>query len=386
MATWAASPQPRNAPPAGSAAPATPPVGATFNDETVRMVVRTSIAGKRIRLRLSNVHGANALRVGATRVALRSKDSEIVAGSSREVMFNGKAAVTIPAGSTMISDALDFDAGKLADVAISLYLPSDTGSPTMHGTGLHTTYVVKGDQTNAASLADARTSNSWYFLAGLDVMAPADAMAIVAFGDSITDGATSTPNTDHSWPSLLAKRLQASEATSKIAIVNQGISGNRLLRDGTGSNALARFDRDVLAQPGVKWVTLMEGINDIGQGTRAGAPAENAVTLDELIGAQKQFIERAHSAGLKVVGATLTPYEGAAYYSEAGEKIRAALNQWIRTSGAYDAVVDFDAVIRDPEHPLQFKAGYNIMDHLHPNDAGYEAMASAVDLSVFTKK
>jgi lysophospholipase L1-like esterase len=216
----------------------------------------------------------------------------------------------------------------------------------------------------------------------VDVLAPKNAAAIVAFGDSITDGATSTPDTDRSWPSRLAERLQANQATAHVAIVNHGISGNRLLADGAGVSALARFDRDVIAQPGVKWLIVLEGINDIGIGSMMGGTA-SGVTAEDLIAVQRQMIERAHLHGIKAIGATLLPYGGAMYYSEKGESIRLAVNQWIRTSGAYDAVVDFDAKLRDPQDPKQLNAAYYINDHLHPNDAGYKVMAEAVDLSIF---
>jgi lysophospholipase L1-like esterase len=204
-------------------------------------------------------------------------------------------------------------------------------------------------------------------------------------GDSITDGALSTADKDRSWPSFLARRLAAAGGVN-IAVLNQGISGNRLLRDGAGVNALARFDRDVLAQPGVKWLMVLEGINDIGIGNRANAAASDAAGADDLIAALKQLIERAHEHGIQAIGGTLTPYEGAAYYSEAGEQIRTAVNQWIRSSGAFDAVVDFDAATRNPEHLRSFREGFNDGDHLHPNDAGYEAMADAIDLALFGLK
>ena len=204
----------------------------------------------------------------------------------------------------------------------------------------------------------------------------------MTFGDSITDGATSTNDANASWPSVLARRLQAA-GMKNVAVLNEGISGNRVVRDGTGANALARFDRDVLAQPGVKYLVIMEGINDIGQGTRDGAPADAAITADELIAAYRQMAARAHERGIKVIGATLIPYEGAAYYSAAGEVIRSTVNNWIRTSGAYDAVFDFDAVIRDASNPKHFRAEFNIRDNLHPNDTGYAAMADSIDLSIF---
>ena len=346
------------------------------------MVVRTSIGGRRARVQLSNTFGTLPLKVGAAHVALRDKESSIVATSDRPLTFSGKASFTIPPGAEIISDPVDLDVPKLGDLVISVYIPGVAATPTTHATGLHTTYISKpGDFTGETSITDvARTALAWYWISSVDVLAPPDTSLIVAYGDSITDGATSTPDTDSSWPSQLSRRLLASKATANVAIVNQGISGNRVLSDGAGVSALARFDRDVLAQPGVKWVILMEGINDIGLSVTANAP----ITADDLIAAHKQIIERAHMRGIRVIGATLTPFAGATYYSEGGEAIRQALNQWIRTGKAYDAVVDFDAVTRDPQNPKQLLAAYNIRDHLHPNDAGYKAMAEAVDLSIFT--
>ena len=396
VATWAASPQaarvvfPRPPAAAGATAPApgAPPARPAFppppkfNDQTVRMVVPTSIGGRRARVQLSNAFGTTPLKIGAAHVALYDKESMIVAASDHALMFSGKASFTIPPGAEIISDPVEIDVPKLGSLAISVYVAGDVEAPTTHSTGLHTTYISKtGDFTGAPSIADAKETQSWYFLSSVDVAAAPDTHLIVAYGDSITDGATSTPNTDSSWPSQLAKRLLANKATANVAIVNEGISGNRVLSDGAGISALARFDRDVLSQPGVEWLIIMEGINDIGLGARA--PGATAVTADDLIEAQKQMIERAHMRGIKVIGATLTPFEGAGYYSDEGEKIRVALNDWIRIGKAYDAVVDFDAVVRDPENPKQIRAMYNIRDHLHPNDAGYKAMADAVDLSLF---
>lgn len=399
VATWAASPQaprmnfpvPRPAPAASAPNSATPnpppifPAPPAFNNQTVRMIARTSIGGRRVVVHLSNTFGTAPLRIGAAHIALRDKESAIVAGSDRALTFSGKPSFTIPAGAEIASDPVDLEVPKLADVAVSVYIPGDAPAPTTHLTGLHNTYISKeGDFSGVPSIADATTRQSWFWLSAIDVLAPEKAGLIVAFGDSITDGATSTPETDHSWPSLLAQRLAANKATAHLAIVNEGISGNRLLADGAGVSALTRFDRDVLSQPGVKWIIVMEGINDIGISSR-GAPAD-AVTADDLIGAHKQLIERAHLHGIKIAGATLTPYEGAAYYSVEGETLRQAVNQWIRTSGAYDAVIDFDMVTRDAANPKTIRADYNIRDHLHPNDAGYQAMADAVDLSIFTKK
>ncbi len=244
--------------------------------------------------------------MGAAHIALREKASAIVSGSDRALTFSGKPSFTIPPGAEVISDAIDLDVPKLSDLVISVYISGEAAAPTLHLTGLHTTYISKasGDSAGAPSIAESTNTQSWYWLSSVDVLAPADAGLVVAFGDSITDGATSTPDTDRSWPSQLAQRLQAVDATAGLAIVNQGISGNRLLRDGAGVSALARFDRDVLSQPGVKWVIVMEGINDIGIGTRSGPGSADAVTAEDLIGAHKQIIERAHLHGIKAIGAT----------------------------------------------------------------------------------
>jgi lysophospholipase L1-like esterase len=404
VATWAASPQTarfvfplpaRATPPAQAAAPAPagnqtnpPPLfppPPTFHNQTVRMIARSSIGGRRVRVHLSNAYGSAALRIGGAHIALRDKDSAIVVASDRALTFSGRAWFTIPPGADIVSDPVDLDIPKLADLVVSVYIPGEEAAPTTHLTGLHTTYISKeGDLTAAPAFPDAATRQSWYWLSEIDVLAQPKAGLIVAFGDSITDGATSTPDMDQSWPSQLARRLAANKATADLAIVNQGISGNRLLADGAGVSALARFDRDVLSQPGVKWVIVLEGINDIGLGSLGGAQA--AVTADDLIAAHKQMIERAHMHGIKVAGATLTPFSGAAYYSDAGEGIREAVNQWIRTGGAFDAVIDFDATTQDPDHSKQIRPAYNIRDHLHPNDAGYKAMADAIDLSIFTAR
>jgi len=349
------------------------------------MIAHTSIGGRRVRIELSNAFGSAPLMIGAAHIAMRDQESGVVPASDRALLFSGKPACWIPPGATEISDAVNLDVPAASDLAVSVYIPGTAAADTMHAVGLHTTYISKeGDATAAPAIADATTTQSFYYLTNVDVAAPPDAAAIVTFGDSITDGAVSTPNTDRSWPSFLARRVAAAGGAN-IAVLNQGISGNRLLRDGAGVNALARFDRDVLAQAGVKWLMILEGINDIGLGLRADAPSSDAVGSDDLIAALKQLIERAHEHGIKVIGGTLTPFEGAAYYSEAGEGVRETVNQWIR-SGAFDAVVDFDAATRDPEHPKQFRAGFNNVDHLHPNDAGYQAMADAIDLSVFGLK
>jgi lysophospholipase L1-like esterase len=402
VTTWAAAPQqPRGGgpPPAAAQAPAGGPRGqagpgapaaapTSFNDQTIRMVVHTSLGGRRARVTLSNAYGNMSLKIGAAHLAVRSKDSAIVAGSDRALLFNGRPAVAIPPGAQMLSDPVDLDIPQLGDLAVSIHIAAETGQLTTHATGLHTTYVASGNVAAQPMLTDATMTRSYYFLSAVEITAPTDAGAIVAYGDSITDGATSTNDANASWPSALAARILSAPGAPKLTVLNQGISGNRLLTDGAGVNALARFDRDVLGMSGVKWLILLEGINDIGgtTGTRGNAPPQNPVTPDELIAVMKQMIDRAHAHGIRVIGATLTPYEGATYYSEKGEEVRQAVNRWIRTSGGFDAVVDFDKATQDPSNPKTFKTGFNNGDHLHPNDAGYKAMADAVDLKMFSKK
>jgi lysophospholipase L1-like esterase len=371
------------------APPATPPAAAKkspsvtgFHNQTVRMVLRTSIGGERLRVRLANAFGSAPVVVGSAQVALQAEGSRIVPGSSRALRFAGKPGCTLGPGMVLLSDPVDLKVGPLTYLTVSLYFPEETGPPTVHATGLHTTYISKeGDYAASDSFPEESTTLSYYYLAGVEVAARPEAAVVVTLGDSITDGAVSTPNTDRTWPALLAARLAKNKATSQIAVANVGIGGNRVLRDGSGASAIARLDRDVLSQPGVRWLMFLEGINDIGTGARN--PSQ-AVTAEELIAGHRQIIERARAMGIKVIGCTLTPFEGASYYSEQGEAVRQALNQWIRTSGAYDAVVDFDAATRDPQNPRRFRPEYDPGDHLHPNDKGYQAMADAVDLKIFT--
>jgi lysophospholipase L1-like esterase len=287
-----------------------------------------------------------------------------------------------------VSDPVDLDVPPLTDLAISLFFPQNTETPTTHATGLRPTYVsTDGDFTGSAEFPLAGTTQQYYWLTSVELLAPQEAGAIVAFGDSITDGARSTPDTNHAWPALLAARLAADKKTANLSVVNEGIGGNRLFTDAAGLaglSALARFDRDVLSHPNVKWLMILEGINDIGS---LATPATNVpVTTDDLIWVLKEMVARAHAQGIKVVGCTLTPYGGAGYSREEGEVIRTAVNEWIRTSGTFDAVVDFEAATRDSADPKKFKPEFDPGDHLHPNNAGYEAMANAVDLGIFGGK
>ncbi len=292
---------------------------------------------------------------------------------------------SIPPGALVVSDPVDLDVPKLTDLAVSLYLPQDTGPPTVHPLGLHTTYIASGDVTADATLNPSTTTTAYFWLSGVDVLAPSRASAIVAFGDSITDGFGTTANKDQAWPTLLASRLASSKSTAMLSVLNLGISGNRVLRDGAGTNALARFDRDVLSRAGVRWMTLLEGINDITFSAIPGIPPGQAVTAEDLIWGYRQIIERAHMHGIKVAGATIMPVEGVATYTENGEAVRQAVNQWIRTGGAFDAVIDFDALTRDPANPKRLRPEFDSGDHVHPNDRGNQAMADVIDLSTFLK-
>jgi lysophospholipase L1-like esterase len=395
VATWAtaqavAPVAPLGAPPPRpAAAPARPsPIGQipeTFKNQTARMVVRTSIGGRRVRVQLSNALGNPALTIGTAHIAIRQKDAAVVPASDRALTFGGRASLTIPPGALVVSDPVDLDVPKFTDLAISLYLPEDTGPPTVHPLGLHTTYIANGDATADATLNPAATTTAYFWLSGVDVLAPASASAIVAFGDSITDGFATTANQDQAWPMLLATRLASSKSTAMAGVLNLGISGNRVLRDVAGTNALARFDRDVLARPGVHWMILLEGINDITFSAIPGIPPGQAVTAEDLIWGYRQIIERAHLHKIKVAGATVMPVEGVPTYTESGEAVRQAVNRWIRAGGAFDAVIDFDALTRDPVNPKRLRANFDSGDHVHPNDAGNQAMADGIDLSAFLK-
>jgi lysophospholipase L1-like esterase len=363
--------------PVGAAAPR------SFNNQTVRMMVRASIGGRRLRVKISNAFGSVPVTLGAAQIALRSKDSEIVPASGRALSFNGKPGCTIGPGIVMMSDPVDFTFAPLADLAVSLYFPGDTGPLTTHATALHTTYIQTGDVTAQPAMADATKTQIYYYLAAIDVMAPANAAAIVTYGDSITDGARSTAETNHSWPALLAARLAANKKTANIGVANLGIGGNRVLRDGTGASALARFDRDVLSQSGVRWVMLLEGINDIAHAVTT--PSE-PVTADDLIGAYKQIIDEAHTHGIEVIGCTITPNEGHPAHRDDMETVRQTVNAFIRTGGAFDAFVDFEAAVRDSSDPKKIRAEFDPGDHLHPNNAGYQSMADAIDLALFSGK
>jgi lysophospholipase L1-like esterase len=381
---------PAAAPAAGSAPPpnAGPrpgiPPPATVTNQTIRQIVHTSVGGNRVRVVLSNAFGTAPIEIGAADIALRDKESAVVAASVKPLTFGGNAKAAVLPGATLVSDPVEMRVVALADLAIDLYLPGDLGigpSPvTTHNGASQTNYLsASGDHTGAAAFAPTGQAGAWFLLSRVEVTAPAATRAVVTFGDSITDGARSTVNTNNRWPDQLARRLAAQRGTP-VAVLNAGISGNRVLGDGAGLSALARFDKDVLMQTGVTHVVVLEGINDIGVARSNPSP-----TAADLIAGHKQLIERAHARGLKIYGATLTPFEGAGYFTQEGEAKRQALNEWIRTSGAYDGVIDFDEITRDPSAPTKFAPAFDSGDHLHPGDAGYQAMGDAVNLALFRK-
>jgi len=359
------------------------------------MIVRTSVGGRRVRIRIANAFGTPSLSIGAAHIARRAAGSGTVRGSDRRLTFGGGPTATVYAGQVIISDPVDFVVPPLADLAVSLYVPGDAGIPTSHRFGLRPTYLsMPGNYAGAAEIESvATTTQSYYWLAGVDVLAPTDGGTLVTFGDSITDGDQSTPDTSGMWPALLARRLQANASTKHIGVVNAGISGNRLLGD--NNSGVVRFVQHALSVPGVKWITVLEGINDISGATRqnrvgaatAGTPASAApFSAEDLIRAYRQMIEAAHLRGVKVIGCTITPFGGSSTFTERGEAIRVAVNDWIRTSGAFDAVIDFDAATRDSEDPQRFRAEADSPDLLHPGDGGYRLMADAVNLGVFTRR
>ncbi len=381
VTTWATAQQLAPQPPLPGPGPNVP---AALKDQTVRMIARTSIGGRRVRIQISNAIGSRPLEIGSAHIAVRDKAAAITPTSDRTLVFGGRAGITVPPGALIVSDPVDLAVPKLTDLSISVYLPQDTGTPSVHPIGLHTNYIAPGDVTAQTSIDAAATTTAYLWLSSIQVLAPASAGAIVAFGDSITDGFATTIDKDQAWPALLAKRLAATRSTGMLGVLNLGIAGNRVLRDGAGLSALARFDRDVLSLPGVRWMTLLEGINDI---TFSALPifSTEAVTAEDLIGGYRQIIERAHLHGIKVAGATIMPVGGVSTYRDSGEAVRQAVNQWIRTSGAFDAVIDFDALMRDPADPKRLRPEFDPGDHVHPDDKGNERMAEAIDLSVFLK-
>ena len=377
-----------------------------FSNQTIREIVHTTVGGSSVRIRLSNTFGTHAIRLDAVFIGLQKaglreaelqKDgAALVPRSNHEVTFGGSRSIAIPEGAEVVSDPISLSVGPEQNLALSLFAAGETGPATVHGSAFQTNYVsgagnfAAEEGANAfAVAAGSKTTGSWYFLSAVEVLAPADVKgAVVALGDSITDGASSRPDKNERWTDVLARRLLTGH--TKIALLNAGIGGNRVLSSSPcwGQNALARLGRDVLAQAGIEAVILFEGTNDIGQ---PDAPATDTnpcrsrtqVTADEIIAGYKQIIARTHARGLKIFGATILPYQGVGAWTTTGEAKRVAVNQWIRTSRAFDGVIDFDAALRDPATPTRMAPQYDSGDHLHPGPAGHEAMGNAVDLALF---
>jgi lysophospholipase L1-like esterase len=382
-ATWSAS----LAPPVAS--------DSRFANQTLRQIARISVGGDEVRVRISNEHGTRPLVIGAAHVAIAGAGAAIRPGTDRVLTFSGRGSVVVPPGKRVVSDPAELRVAALERLAVSLHFPSPTGPATLHRYAQQTAYVSRpGDFTGRASLPVADTSGSWFYLSGVEVGAPRAKPVIVALGDSLPDGFGSTVNANRRWPDRLAERLAGRRGMPPLGVVNAGYFGNRLLHEavlpapgviGRVPSVLRRFGRDVLAQPGARYVIVQAGINDIGLPGLLGRPGE-AVTAAEIIAAYRRLIARAHARGLEIFGGTLTPFVGATYGgygTPEGEAKRQAVNRWIRTSGAFDAVIDFDAAVRDPRRPERLNPRYDSGDHLHLNDAGYRAMADAIDLRLF---
>jgi lysophospholipase L1-like esterase len=381
VASWGASqqiPEPQNA-----LAPD------DLRDATVRQIFHLSAGDPAVRVHVSNAFGSEALHFTSVHIAraVSASSPAISVASDRALTFAGSSDVTVPPGAEFVSDPLEFAVTPLADVAVTFYLELPPERETGHPGSRATSYYEHGNAVSAANLTEAKHVDHWYQISEIDVQGAPGAATVVALGDSITDGHGATTNGNDRWTDVLAQRLQSSTETRNIGVSNQGIGGNHLLTDGLGPNALARFDRDVLAPAAVRWVIVFEGVNDLGGLARDGevSAAEHAARVQQVLSAYQQIIARAHAHGLRVYGATITPYAGSNYYHPGplSEGDRLAVNQWIRGAGHFDAVIDFDSALRDPEHPERLLPGYDCGDHLHPSPAGFSAMANAVSLTLF---
>ena len=354
--------------------------------QTVRQLARVSVGGTRVRIVLSNAYGQSPLVIGAAHVGISAEGAAIQPGSGRVLTFNGQSSLTLQPGSEVISDPVDIHVLPLSQLAVSLFLPEHTPVHTLHFDGHQTAYIAAGNHAAADRFTADSTLTQRPFLAAIQVDAPEQTRAIVALGDSITDGAGSEVDANQRWPDLLAQRLLAAGGRP-VAVLNQGISGARLLTSLMGDSALARLERDVLNQPGVDTLILMIGINDIGHPGTELIPHDPVPSADSLIAGYRQLIERARARGVRVIGATLAPFEGAfgGYYSAQKEQVRQAVNQFIRHSGEFDGVIDFAQALADPQNPSRLLAAYDGGDHLHPNSAGYARMAEVIDLKLLER-
>lgn len=369
VGTWA------NAPQLTESGNLPPEPGLSGN--TLRQILFTSIGGDQIRLQISNLYGSSELVVNAVHIAKQVSGRTTDPATDASVTFSDEPSVTIAAGEELFSDALDFAIEPLTTLAVSIHFGDVPAGITGHPGSRTGSYIAAGDATSDAEMTSAVVTEHWYFLTGVDVMAPSEAAAVVAFGDSITDGRGATTNRNNRWPDNLSRRLRANPGTSQVAVLNMGIGGNALVSGGLGPSALTRFDRDVIGQRGVKWVIVLEGVNDIGG-------SSSASVADALIEGYEQLIAKAHDAGILIYGVPILPFGGSMYDSAGHETARQTVNEWIRTSGSFDAVIDLDETVRDPENPAILLGAYDSSDHLHPSFGGYEAMAAAIDLTLFS--
>ena len=378
----------------------------TFQNQTLRLIVHTSLGGTRVRIKVSNTYGDGPLPIGGAHIAHRTAAAEIDPRSDRTLKFHGKPSTTVAPGSVVVSDPVELDVPALSDLAISLFLPERAEAKTSHSLAQQTSYVSSetGNSTAAVKFPVGKTIHSWPFLTGVDVEVSRSAVAVVAFGSSLTDGDGTTADANRRWPDVLAERSQKSaDGNRNMGVLNEGIIGNRLLYDspkgmdnpfgaGLGQAGLARFDRDVLAQAGVKYVILGLGINDILFPAFPFTSSSEKVSAEDIISGYRQLITGSHRKGIQVIGTTNPPFENsafeglvAAFYTPEREAVRRKVNDWIRSGGEFDGVVDLDAVLRDPSHPSQLLPAYDSGDHLHPNDAGCIAEGNAFPLALFTK-
>jgi lysophospholipase L1-like esterase len=378
IATWGASAQ---------AATALDLSANGFDDQTIRNIVFSSVGGSVVRVRLTNAFGTRPLEIGRAAIGVAGVGAGLVAGADRALSFAGQPSVEIPPGADALSDPVRLTVAPLQRLAVSIFLPDATGPATQHADAQQVNYVAAGARAlDERASAFTIQTNSWYFVDGVDVLGPrADLGTVVALGDSITDGVGSPINVNRRWPNDLARRLHSQRRVT-LGVIDEGIGGNRVLNNSRccGVNALARFDSDAVDQSGAVEVILLEGINDIGFSEPRGwlsAPHTN-VSAQQIIAGDQQIIDQAHAAGLQIFGGTLTPFKGAAYWTPAGEAKREAVNHWIRTSGAFDGVVDFARALGSPGNPEALRPAFDSGDHLHPNGAGYQAMANAVNLAM----
>ncbi|HEV7218724.1 MAG TPA: SGNH/GDSL hydrolase family protein [Terriglobales bacterium] len=362
-----------------------------LHDATLRQIVHLSVGGNSLRVHLSNAFGTMPLHLTSVHIArpVSPSEAKIDVATDKALIFSGRNDVIIPAGAEYISDPVAYPVAPLSDLAITLHLDTPPERQTGHPGSRSTSYLIHGDMVAVPDLPDAKKIDHWYWIAGVDVNAIKDSASIVVLGDSITDGHGATTNGNDRWTDELAKKLQADRKTKMLAVLNHGIGGNHLLTDGLGPNALARFDRDVLAQAGVRYLIILEGVNDLGKLSREGEVphAAHDALVQLMIGAYQQIVARAHTHGIKVFGATILPYVGSEYYhpASANEADRLAVNAWIRAPGHFDAVIDFDKLTADPAHPDRMLPAYDSGDHLHPSPAGYHAMGDAVPVALFAR-